>query len=85
MDTLTWLGLTAAACTTSSYVPQVLKSWRSRKVKDLSLGMYSLLTFGIALWLIYGFLKKDTALIAANSISLLLSSSVLYLKIRTPQ
>ena len=82
MNYVTWIGLGAAACTTFAYLPQVLKSWKTKHTADLSLMMYSLMTTGMLLWLIYGIFRKDIALISANSLSLLLSGSVLYLKLR---
>jgi MtN3 and saliva related transmembrane protein len=76
------LGLVAASLTTIAYVPQVVKTWKSRSSKDLSLKM--LLTFcaGIILWLIYGVLEKDTPIIAANSVTLLLACTLLFFKFR---
>jgi MtN3 and saliva related transmembrane protein len=76
------LGLVAASLTTIAYVPQVLKTWKSKSSKDLSLKM--LLTFcaGIILWLIYGVLEKDTPIIAANSVTLLLACTLLFFKFK---
>jgi MtN3 and saliva related transmembrane protein len=76
------IGLIAAICTTCSFLPQVIKIWRSKKTKDVSLLMYAILTTGLFLWLIYGVILKDFPLILANSISLTLSTCVLLLKIR---
>lgn len=81
-DNLTLLGLAAAACTTASFVPQVLKTIKSRHTKDISLLMYIVLTLGLFLWLIYGLLLRDIPLVAANSISFSLSSIILFLKIK---
>jgi MtN3 and saliva related transmembrane protein len=76
------IGLIAAICTTSSFLPQVIKILRSKRTKDVSLPMYAILTAGLLLWLIYGFILNDLPLILANSISLTLSLCVLLLKIR---
>ena len=81
-DGTTLIGLIAAICTTCSFLPQVIKIWRSKKTKDVSLLMYAILTTGLFLWLIYGFILKDFPLILANSMSLTLSICVLLLKIR---
>ena len=81
-DGTTFIGLIAAICTTCSFLPQVIKILRSKKTKDVSLLMYAILTTGLFLWLIYGFILKDFPLILANSISLTLSICVLLLKIR---
>ncbi len=81
-DWTTLIGLTAAICTTSSFLPQVIKILRSKRTKDVSLLMYAILTTGLFLWLVYGFILKDFPLILANTISLTLSLCVLLLKIR---
>ena len=82
LDELTMLGLAAAVCTTASFVPQVVKTFRSKHTKDISLLMYIVLTLGLFLWLVYGLLLRDIPLVAANSISFTLSSVILFLKIR---
>lgn len=76
------LGLVAASLTTIAYIPQVLKTWKSKSSKDLSLKM--LLTFcaGVSLWLIYGVLEKDTPIILANSVTLLLAFALLFFKFK---
>ena len=79
---LTFLGLAAAFCTTIAYVPQVVKTWRTRSTADISLGMYLVLMLGIVLWLAYGIFLGDVPVTAANGISLVLVGSVLVLKIR---
>jgi MtN3 and saliva related transmembrane protein len=81
-DWTTLLGLIAAICTTSSFLPQVIKMLKSKKTKDVSLLMYTILTTGLFLWLVYGFILHDLPLILANSISLTLSLCVLLLKLR---
>ena len=57
------LGYIAAFCTTSSFLPQAILTIRTKDTESLSLGMYSLFTTGVILWLIYGCYKKDYALI----------------------
>jgi len=76
------LGLIAATCTTCSFLPQVIRSWKTKQTKDLSLPMCVLLFVGIALWLIYGLLVVDIPIIAANVVSLLSTGSLLFLKIK---
>ena len=75
-------GFVAAILTTFSFVPQVLHVWRTRSVADISLGMYSTFTFGIAVWLIYGILIMSWPIVLANLVTLVLASSVLVMKIR---
>lgn len=82
MSSVTFLGYSAAALTTLSFVPQALKAWRTRSTHDVSLVMFAMLTVGILLWLIYGLLINDAPLILANLVTGLLAASILYLKIR---
>jgi len=76
------LGLIAASITTLAYVPQVIKTWKSKSSKDLSLKMLIAFCTGVSLWLIYGILEKDTPIIVANSITLLLSFVLLFFKFK---
>jgi MtN3 and saliva related transmembrane protein len=82
MNFVDQVGYLAAFCTTISFLPQAMKAIRYRDTKSLSLGMYSLLTLGVSLWLAYGILKNDYAIIAANSITVVLSLLILITKIR---
>lgn len=77
-----WVGMTAGTLTTIAFVPQALKTWRSRHAKDLSLGMFSLFSLGVVFWLIYGILLGSWPIMIANSITLLLAGSILFFKIR---
>lgn len=76
------LGLIAGACTTIAFLPQVIKTWKSRSAKDLSLSMFSIFSVGVALWLAYGFLVNDIPVIAANLITLMLASTLLVFKLK---
>ncbi len=76
------VGFAAAALTTASFLPQALKTWRSRDTSGLSLGMYALFTLGIALWFCYGLLLGSWPMIIANLVTLSLSLVILVLKLR---
>jgi MtN3 and saliva related transmembrane protein len=65
-----------------SFLPQVLKTWKSRSAKDLSLGMFSIFTLGVALWLVYGIAINDLPVILANIVTLILASTLLFFKLR---
>ena len=82
MNTIQILGLVAGSCTTIAFLPQVLKTWKSRSAKDLSLGMFSFFCFGVLLWLVYGIMMKDIPVIAANMMTLMLASTLLFFKLR---
>ncbi|OHC69211.1 MAG: hypothetical protein A2045_08400 [Rhodocyclales bacterium GWA2_65_20] len=74
-------GYAAAILTTVAFVPQTLKSWRTRDLSGVSLPMYSLFTAGVACWLAYGILLGSWPIIAANTITLALAGIVLVLKL----
>jgi len=66
MDYTAIIGLAAAAITVVSILPQILKVWRTKSTKDISLGTFSLLSGGVFLWFVYGILMKDLVIIVAN-------------------
>jgi MtN3 and saliva related transmembrane protein len=82
MNWITLLGLAAAACTTISFLPQAIKTIKTKDTRSLSLGMYAILVIGIALWAIYGIIIKDWPLIIANVITVIFSGIILAFKIR---
>ncbi|WP_339697837.1 SemiSWEET transporter [uncultured Marixanthomonas sp.] len=82
MDAVTLLGLFAGICTTSAVVPQLIRAWKTKKVKDVSPIMFAILLLGVGLWVVYGVLKDDLAIIVTNGFSLVLNMSMLYLMLR---
>lgn len=81
----TVIGLLAAICTTVANIPQVKKTWQTRKADDLSLKMLLLLMTGVALWVVYGVFKADPVIIIANGATLVLLAIILWFKLRHPQ
>ncbi|HEY0664616.1 MAG TPA: SemiSWEET transporter [Gallionella sp.] len=77
-----WIGGIAATLTTTAFIPQAWKVWRSRHTADISLVMYALFTLGVALWLAYGTMLGSWPIIVANFITLLLAGAVLVMKVR---
>jgi MtN3 and saliva related transmembrane protein len=77
-----WIGYAAAVLTTCSFMPQAWLTFRSRDVRGISLGMYSVFATGVALWLIYGLLLGAWPLVAANAITLSLAVAILAMKLR---
>ena len=76
------IGTVAACLTTASFVPQVWHTLRTRDVSGISLGMYSLFTVGVVLWLVYGFLLMAWPIIIANAITTSLALVILVMKLR---
>lgn len=76
-----WVGYIAATLTTASFVPQVWHTFRTRDVRGISLGMYSAMLTGVALWLAYGVLLNAWPIIIANTVSLTLTAAILAMKL----
>jgi MtN3 and saliva related transmembrane protein len=76
------VGFIAAILTTVAFVPQIIRVWRTRSADDISLGMYTLFTLGVVLWLVYGILIDSWPIIFANCITLLLAGAVLIMKVK---
>ncbi len=82
MALLDYTGYLAALCTTGAYVPQVLRVWRTRSTKDISLRTFALLVTGLVLWLVYGVWRGEVPLVLANGVTLTLAGTILYFKVR---
>lgn len=76
------IGLAAGSLTTVSFVPQVIKVWRSRSAGDLSLTMFVCFCLGVALWIGYGALIGSLAVVAANTVTLVLAAAILVGRLR---
>ena len=74
------IGFLAAILTTFSFLPQAILTLRTRKTDEISLVMYLMLNIGIICWLVYGVVRDDVALILANSVTLLFSLPILFVK-----
>ena len=81
MTNLDTLGLIATCFTTSSFIPQVITTWKTRDVRGISFLIYLIITIGLGLWLAYGILKNDLPLIVANSVMVILTASITIMKI----
>jgi MtN3 and saliva related transmembrane protein len=77
-----WIGYLAATLTTVSFVPQAWLTFKTRDVSGISLGMYSAFTAGIALWLTYGILLSAWPIVIANSITLILATGILAMRVK---
>lgn len=82
VDWVMILGLVAGIFTTIAVLPQLLKAWRTKKVKDVSLGTYLVLIMGLALWIVYGIILKDFPIIATNGTALVLNGIMLWMLFR---
>jgi MtN3 and saliva related transmembrane protein len=82
MNPVDLLGYSAASCTTSAFLPQVLKAVRKKDTRSLSLGMDLIFTVGVGAWLAYGILKKNPAITLANGLTSILALAILVIKLR---
>ncbi len=82
MNLVTVLGLFAGSLTTIAFLPQVIKTWRTRSTKDISLEMFAIFCSGVLLWIIYGSLVKDMPVIFTNVATLSLASPILWFKLK---
>ena len=78
----TVIGSLAAIGTTVAWLPQVLKTWKTRKAEDFSWGYLALFSSGVSGWLVYGVLKQDGLIVAANGITLVLVATIIFVKMR---
>ena len=76
------VGFVAGTLTTAAFLPQVLKTFKSRSTRDISLAMWLMLSVGVGVWIVYGFLTDSLPLMITNGITLILAATVLGLKLR---
>jgi MtN3 and saliva related transmembrane protein len=76
------VGYLAAAFTTCSFIPQAWLTFRTRDVRGVSLGMYTVFTVGVALWLLYGVMLAAWPIVIANAVTLTLAATILGMKLR---
>ena len=82
MDYVTMIGLAAAAITVISLFPQLVKIWKTKSTKDISLGMFLLFCGGVFLWFVYGILMQDLPIIIANFLGFIQTLIILILKVK---
>ncbi|MFL1010887.1 SemiSWEET family sugar transporter [Flavisericum labens] len=82
IDYIEIIGLIAAVLTTSAFLPQVYKTWKTKDVESFSLPMFLVFFIGILFWFIYGVLVKSIAMILANSVTIISSFLLLYFKVK---
>ena len=79
---MTWTGYVAATLTTAAFLPQTIKTIRSRDTRSISLWMYLVFTVGVVFWLVYGIVLDSKPMIIANIVTLGLSATILGMKLR---
>jgi MtN3 and saliva related transmembrane protein len=82
MDNIVLIGYIPGTLTTASFVPQVIRSWKLKETRDLSLAMLVLFALGVILWTVYGMWIGSLPIIAANVVTLCLILFLLWMKMR---
>lgn len=85
MTALQMLGLTAGTITSITFLPQVIQIWKTKSAKDISLPMLCLLMIGVSMWLTYGIIAEDAAIIYTNSMVLTMSLIMVFFKFKFRQ
>ena len=76
-----WFGTAAAVLSTAAFIPQVLKTWKTKKAEDVSYALLVAFCSGCFCWVIYGYLIQAYAVLVANTITLSLNLVILGLKL----
>ncbi len=77
-----WLGYLAAALTTTAFLPQVIKTWRTQTADDLSLAWLTTFSSGVFCWMLFGIAVHSTPIILANAVTFALAAVLGFLKLR---
>ena len=76
------IGYTAALFTTFSMLPQIIRIWKLKEARDVSLFMLLMMAIGSIFWLVYGIMIAEAPVIAANAIALLVALTTLFVIIK---
>ena len=82
MELVTWVGLLAGVLTTLSFLPQTIKTWKTKSTKDISLEMFLCFCVGVILWVIYGFYTWNLPVLIANFATFVLAFPILICKLK---
>ena len=82
MDSTNLLGLVAGFLTTIAFVPQVMKIWKTRSAKDVSLPTFLAFSLGVALWMVYGIVKQEPPIVIWNAVTLVLAGGIVAMKLK---
>ncbi|OLY92751.1 hypothetical protein BUE76_13270 [Cnuella takakiae] len=82
MESMEWIGIAAGVLTAVSMLPQLVKVIREKHVEDLSIAMLLVLIAGLALWVVYGFVRKDPPLIYTNIFSVAVNLALVFFRVK---
>lgn len=81
MELATIIGMLAGLLTTGAFLPQIIKTFKTKDVRSISLGMYIVYLLGVGVWFVYGFMINQTAIILCNFLSFTFGMVMLVMKI----
>ena len=82
MSTAEILGYAAGAMTAFTFLPQVIKTWKSKSAKDISMNMFLIAFTNEIMWLVYAVMLDNWVIISTNAVMLIMSGIMIWLKIR---
>ncbi len=82
MNIVTGIGLLAGSLTTIAFLPQAIKTWKTKSTRDVSLGMFMTFCTGVLLWIVYGLLVEDLPVLMTNIVTFILASTILWFKLK---
>jgi MtN3 and saliva related transmembrane protein len=82
MDGITILGYAACAVTALTFLPQVIKTWKEKSAKNVSLMMFVIAFINEVMWIAYGVLRHDNVIIVTNVIMITMCSIMISLKLK---
>jgi len=82
MSLAIYIGLLGGLLVTIAFIPQVLKTWKTKKTGDISLAMFAIILLGNISWITYGVMIKDIPVILTNSGIFVLASTIVYFKVK---
>ncbi|NOT52892.1 MAG: SemiSWEET transporter [Chitinophagaceae bacterium] len=82
MDSANIVGYIASAVTVFTFLPQVIKTWKEKSAKNVSLLMFIIAIVNEVLWIAYGVMRDDMVIILTNIVMMCMASLMIYLKLR---
>ena len=82
MTAIQLLGMAAGSISAITFLPQVIKTWKTKSAADISLLTFAFATLSVIMWLVYGIILRDIPIIYTNSLVLICSAMMLYFKFR---
>jgi MtN3 and saliva related transmembrane protein len=81
-DLVVWIGTVAGILVLSSFIPQLVKAYKTKKMFDVSSYLMILIANGMFLWVVYGIIRSDPVIIGTNATGFALNVSLLIMKLR---